>query len=108
MMKGQILEELCDRVKRKCGITWNDEDTEQKIRDIVENAAVSLKNKLGIRDQEEIFLYPGMTRTLFENYCMYDWNNMLEDFSNNYRDEIIGERHRYEVENAKKASEELQ
>ena len=82
-MKEKTLEELCDRVKRKCGITWNDEDT------------------------EEIFLSPGMTRTLFENYCMYDWNNMLEDFSNNYRDEIIGERHRYEVENAKKASEEL-
>ena len=35
MMKGKTLEELCDRVKRKCGITWNDEDTEQKIRDIV-------------------------------------------------------------------------
>ena len=54
-----------------------------------------------------MFLSPGMT-TLFENYCMYDWNDMIEEFSKNYREEIIGERHKYEVKNAKKENEELQ
>lgn len=108
-MNEFTIEELCQLAKSKCRITWGDEFTENRVRSMVENAVLSLKHKLGIKDQgEEMFLSPGMTRTLFENYCMYDWNDMIEEFSKNYREEIIGERHKYEVKNAKKENEELQ
>lgn len=108
-MNDLTIEKLCQLAKKKCRITWSDEFTDEKVRNMVENTVLSLKHKLGIVNQEEeVFLSPGMTRTLFENYCMYDWNDMIEEFSKNYREEIIGERHKYEVENAKKESEELQ
>ena len=89
--------------KRKCKVTWEDEDTEERITEIVENAGEALRHKLGMGDvTPDVFLKPGMTKTLFENYCMYDWNDMLDDFEENYRKEIIAERHKYEVGNAKK------
>ena len=108
-MEGIKIEELYELAKRKCRITWYDEYTEQRIRDITENALESLKRKLGMEDwDEEDFLSPGTTRILFENYCMYDWNDMLEDFSKNYKEEILAERHKYEVKHAKKENAELQ
>lgn len=107
-MNVRKFEELCELAKRKCRITWCDEYTEQRIHDIVENAVASLKRKLGMSDQEEEdFLSPGTTRILFENYCMYDWNDMLEDFSKNYKEEILSERHKYEVKHAKKEDAKL-
>lgn len=89
--------------KRKCKVTWNDADTEERITEIVENAVEALRHKLGMGDvTPDVFLEPGMTKTLFENYCMYDWNDMLDDFEGNYQKEILAERHKYEVKNAKK------
>lgn len=105
-MEGETLTALCSVAKRKCKITWNDTDTEERITEIVENAVPALCHRLGISDKvPEVFLQPGMTKILFENYCMYDWNNMLDEFEGNYKKEIIAERHKYEVENAKKENE---
>lgn len=109
MEEKEILRKLGELVKRKCKITWVDEDTEKRIREIVENAVVTLRHKLGMRDAPlETFLDPGATKTLYENYCMYDWNDMLEEFDGNYKKEILAVRHRYEVEYAKKEAEQLQ
>lgn len=103
-MKDETLYKLCDLVKRKCKITWEDDDTEERVREIVENADESMRHMLGMKGaSEDAFLKPGKAKTLFENYCMYDWNNVLEDFEPNYRREILAERHRNEVENAKKS-----
>lgn len=100
------MQNLCELVKDKCKITWNDTTTENIIRNIVENATEAVRHKLGMGDAPlENFLKPGLTKTIFENYCMYDWNNMLEEFEKNYLREILTERHRYEVQNAKKESE---
>lgn len=105
-MEKETLMKLRKVVKRKCKITWNDADTEQRVTEIVENAEQALRHKIGMGDvTPEVFLKPGMTRTLFENYCMYDWNNMLEEFELNYKRELLAERHKYEVKNAKKEDE---
>lgn len=102
-MESNTLLMLRRVAKRKCKVTWNDADTEERITEIVDNAVEALRHKLGMGDATpEAFLEPGMTKTLFENYCMYDWNDMLDDFEENYQKEIIAERHRYEVKNAKK------
>lgn len=107
-MSEETLEKLCELVKRKCKITWNDEDTNLRIEEIVRNADESLRHMLGMKGASaDAFLEPGKTRTLFENYCMYDWDNMLEEFETNYRREIIAVRHINEVKNAKEESENV-
>lgn len=99
---------LCEGIKRKCKITWKDKETDDRVKEIVENAAEAMRHKLGISDaRPEIFLQPGLTKSLYQIYCMYDWNNMLDEFEQNYMKEILTERHRYEVENAKKKSQQL-
>lgn len=105
-MNTKTIERLCESVKRKCKITWDDDDTEKRVMEIVEDAIMALHHKLGMGDvAPEVFLQPGITRTLFKEYCMYDWNNMLNEFDENYKNEIIAERHKYEVKNAKKETE---
>ena len=107
-MSEETLTKLCELVKRKCKITWEDEDTEIRVREIVENADESMRHMLGMKDASaDAFLEPGKTKMLFENYCMYDWNNMLEEFEPNYCIKIIAERHRNEVKNAKETSEDI-
>lgn len=101
-MNETILAELCEMIKRKCRITWSDAETEARVEEIAENANATLRHKLGVREEaEELFLRPGSGRTLFEAYCMYDWNDALEEFDTNYKKEIIAERHKYEVKYAK-------
>ncbi len=108
-MEEKTLEELLKVAKSACSITWDDADTNNKIESIVESAVVTLAYKLGMGDWgPETFLEPGQTKTLFENYCLYDWNKMLAEFDTNYKSEILQVRHKYEVENAKKENEQLQ
>ena len=105
-MDGNTLTTLCDVAKRKCNVTWKDEDTDKRIQEIVENAYESVRHMLGIKSApDDAFLKPGKARTIFENYCWYDWNNMLDQFQPNYRREILAERHRNEVENASESAE---
>lgn len=100
-MEKSTLEALCELAKRKCKITWNDEDTDNRVQEIVENADESMRHMLAMKDaSEDAFLKAGKARTLFENYCLYDWNNALDQFEGNYRKELLAERHRNEVKNA--------
>ena len=105
-MNEETLQELCDIVKRKCKITWSDTDTDIRVEEIVANADESMRHMLGMKGASaDAFLEPGKARTLFENYCMYDWDNMLEEFETNYKKDILAVRHINEVKNAKEASE---
>lgn len=105
-MEERTLIALCELVKRKCKITWEDEDTDQRILEIVENADESMRHMLAMTGASaDAFLEPGKSRMLFENYCMYDWNNILDQFEINYQREIIAERHKNEVKNASRSDE---
>lgn len=102
-MDAETLERLRLLAKNKCKVTWEDDDTDARITEIVENAAEALKHKLGMKGMpDEVFLRPGLTRTIFENYCLYDWNNTINEFDKNYRIEILAQRHIYEVEQREK------
>lgn len=104
-MDEETLEKLCAIAKKECKITWSGEGTEETVKDMVVDASEAMIHRLGIKDKgPEIFLQPGASRKLFKKHCLYDWNNMLEDFEKNYLSEILAERHRYEVKNAKKES----
>ena len=87
-------------VKGICRITWSDKETDARVKTIAEDAVVYLHHKLGIPGEPfpGIFENPGIERMLFENYCLYRWNNISEEFEMNYKREILTIRHRYEVE----------
>ena len=73
------------------------------IESIVGNAVHHLHHKLGMPGEPSPgkFEEPGTTRILFENYCLYCWNNIPEEFEKNYLQDILTVRHMYEVEAAR-------
>lgn len=99
-------EKLIDQVKRECKITWNSEETEEHIKEIVESAVPSMMHRLGVKEQDEReLLEPGLAKRLLLKYCQYCWNNAEEYFEENYAKEILMQRHRYEVKYAKEENQ---
>lgn len=93
-----MLETLIKQVKRKCNITWEDEETTSRLNDIINSAIPDLSHKLGITDENFDFSVAGTENTLFLAYCFYDWNNVLNEFEDNYSKMIAQVRDKYAVE----------
>lgn len=95
--------ELVQMARRICRITWNDQETDERVISIAENAAAHLHDLFGIPGEvsPEVFLKPGTIKMLYENYCLYCWNNMPEEFEPNYRSDILKVQRKYKVEAAK-------
>lgn len=89
-------EELIEIVKQKCNITWNDDETNKRIEEIIEDALITVKNKVGIIEDID-FSQAGSERNLFKNYCFYEWSNKISEFDRNYENEIMQLRQKYEV-----------
>ena len=98
-------EAMTARIKRELRITWNDEETDASIREIIADAEIALNHKLGAECDYEA---PGPIRRLFVNYCIYAYNNCLNEFDSAYMNEIYQIRHKLEVENEKKKDSDLQ
>lgn len=79
---------LLEQVKRKLNITWEDDDTTDRITEIIESAIPTLKHKLGIYDSDFDFAASGMENMLFKNYCLYEWNHCVNEFDDNYANDI--------------------
>ena len=93
-----MTERLVAQVKRKLNITWNDDDTTNRVQDIIQSAIPALKHKLGIADPDFDFANPGMENDLFKAYCLYEFNHCLNEFDANYANDIMQVRAKYEVE----------
>lgn len=107
-MSEEAKGKLRELAKEACKITWENEDTDRKILRITENAIPYLAHKLGIKEEdEELLAKPGGTRVLFENYCLYAWNGIENEFEKNYKREILTERHKYEVRYGRETQEQL-
>ena len=91
-------EKLTAQVKRKLNITWSDEDTNARVQDIIQSAIPVLLHKLGIADPDFDFSAPGMENNLFLAYCLYDWNHALNEFDDNYSNDIAQVQARYDVD----------
>lgn len=89
---------LFTQVRRKLNITWDDDDTTARIEEIIDSAIPTLIHKLGIADQDFDFSVPGMENNLFKAYCLYDWNHCLNEFDDNYSNDIAQVRRKHEVE----------
>lgn len=83
--------------KRKLNITWEDEDTDARLSEIIEDGIVELADKIGISDGFD-FSQPGQERKLLLAYCLYGWSNALDDFERNYASDILQARERWEVD----------
>lgn len=76
--------ELLEYVKRKLNITWEDEDTDKRVKEIIEAAIPDLIHKLGITDPNFDFAKAGLEKTLLGAYCLYEYNHALNEFDENY------------------------
>lgn len=89
---------LLAKVKRKLNVTWSDTDTDTRIGEIIESAIPDLIHKLGITDEEFDFSEAGMEQKIFLNYCLYEWNHCVNEFDDNYSNDIAQVRARWQVE----------
>lgn len=96
--------DLLPRVKEKLKVTWQDESIDRRITEMIEDAQVTLNHKLGA---EIDYSAPGMERNVFLNYCLYAWNDCVNEFDNNYRNEIYQIRNKYKVKRYVEKKEEL-
>ena len=97
---------LFGQVKRKLNITWEDDDTTARIEEIIDSAIPILIHKLGIADPDFDFSIPGMENNLFKSYCLYEWNHCVNEFDNNYSNDIAQVREKHEVDYFLAESEE--
>lgn len=90
------------RARRKLNITWEDSDTEEKLRETILDAEDWLNDKLGA---EMDYSAPGQARQLFLNLLLYVWNDSKDQFEGAYKSDILTIRHQNEVKAAKEAAE---
>lgn len=93
-MDSESKDNLRNAVKQKLKITWNQQETENEIDTMLEDAESYLNHLLGA---EIDYSAPGMERMLFLNFCMYVWNDCQEEFEDAYLKDIIRCRAKYEV-----------
>lgn len=93
-MDSESKDNLRNAVKPKLKITWNQQETENEIDTMLEDAESYLNHLLGA---EIDYSAPGTERMLFLNFCMYVWNDCQEEFEDAYLKDIIRCRAKYEV-----------
>lgn len=93
-------EELILKIKDALDITFDDDDYDRKIVGIIEDAIPALRSLFGMPEDFDFdWTEPGQERSLLKNYCLYVLNNVKEMFLDNYRNDIIQMRIKYEVKN---------
>jgi len=87
-----VNEALFAQIKRKLNITWSDPETDANVTDIIASATIAMSHKLGITDPDFDFSKPGTENNLFRAYCLYDFNHCLNEFDENYANDIAQAR----------------
>ena len=92
-----MMELLTQQVKRKLNITWEDDETNARVDEIMGDVDPYLRHKLGISAEFD-FSTPGTERSLYLSCCLYEWNHIPRDeWEENYKFTIANLRARYEV-----------
>lgn len=98
-------EELTRQVKRKLNITWDEEDTDARVAEIIGDVTPFLEHKLGVPSGFD-FSAPGTERSLFLSCCLYEWNHIPRDeWEENYHRTIANVQARHEVAAYRKEQE---
>lgn len=80
-MADEISQELLAAVKNSLDITWDDEATDEKIKNFVALGIAYINNKLG---EPGDYNTPGFPRLLLFEYVRYARDAALDVFENNY------------------------
>lgn len=97
--------DIIAELKSRIDITWEEEITEKKLENIVKNSIPKINRLIGKTIED--YTTKGLEEELelLLNYCMYAWENKIEMFKNNYIDDIMSLRQKYQVENYIKSQE---
>ena len=97
---------LLGQVKRKLNITWEDPDTNKQVEELFESAIPTLKKKLGIPASLDFdFSVASTENMLFKNYCLYEWNHCVNEFDDNYSNDVAQVRAEWLVKYSKEGGE---
>ena len=96
-----------DAAKAKLNITWDDEITDRRVQDIIDDLHPKVCHTLGLPEDFD-FGEPGAERMLFLNAVFYEWNDAFDDFEGNYLEEIMQIRNKHEVEEYRSKNAETQ
>lgn len=86
---------LVDKVRRKLRVTYRDDEVDERIDEIMEQADADLRSMLAITEHSFTFEDGGTEQALFLAYCFYEWNDALDDFEVNYAEKIAKCRDRW-------------
>ena len=81
---------LLAAVKNYLQITWTDEDTDARLKELIIAGTAYLDNKLGNTGD---YTVPGYPRTLLFEYVRYARDGALDVFESNYRSMILAMQH---------------
>lgn len=87
---------LTDLVRGKLNITWSDPDTDARVLSLVANAQPIMRHKLGLSDDYD-FMTPGQEQNMLLAWCLYEWNHAAAEFDENYGNDILQVRQKWEV-----------
>ena len=90
------MEELLEAVKNYLDITWDDADTNKKIKGIVSRGMEYLNHAAGGKQDYE---KEGQARALLFEYVMYVNSGALNEFQQNYLHELMMLQIHQEVKN---------
>ena len=85
---------VLNEVKNYLDITWNDYQSDTKIRGIVERADNYIK---GFCDANVDYDTDKTAKQLFFDCCRYIWAGAFEDFEHNYSAQLLALQIGYEV-----------
>lgn len=94
MTAGSIPAELLSDVKNHVDVTWDDDATDKKYRELISQGMVYLNGKYGSTADYET---PGLPRTLLMEYVRYARDSALDVFENNYMSMILAMQHERQV-----------
>lgn len=75
-------------VKRKLSISWDDQQTDLRVADVIDATTAWLNSRLGFPAAHSYSSADGEPWPLFLNACLYEWSNALDAFAESYAAEI--------------------
>lgn len=77
---------LLHQIKVYLHVTWDDQDTNERLTGFIQDGIAYLDNKLGDTGNYQV---PGLPRTLLKEYVRYARDEALDVFENNYQSLIL-------------------
>ncbi len=94
------MDELLKEAKLYLDITWDDDDTDKKLKGQISRGIALISAKTGVSAEPETYQITGNLRAqaLLFNYLLYDRAGALDQFMKAYASEILALKLLYDVD----------